>query len=579
MSRQGSIRRAPGRTARLVPVLALTVAAGLGSATARAQQGAAAPGGAPPPGLAVVGGPVVTETPAASAPVLPGNVQVVRFQGPEGVRVEVLGPNPEPVPVGDGHGLATVGLKVGVAYRLRISNLPERPGAELFPVIEMVGHLHRPAGIDPGKYPVRVVISQDDLDDVADKGRLVTQVIYLEDPEQALPIALPKDQIPVVSLNPSEEPLKVAAALGRVVAIVRMGGRRPTPEETTSGMFTFGPGVIGGGPCPFTQPDGTRCPLVCGPVTGTAPPAGRPWLPKDEYLCDGGDHAEPANFGGDGGLRGIDPRDAVIQFNDGRRPRALPTNVVCVYAPRFAEVRTSVGPNEATLIESVANSKIVEKEASEAVRQGPKRLVQRQEPEAARSRARPSALGADVRPGIHSDLKVPSGYELTTHIAGNVKVQGPETSRVRQKPAGMKERTKFQGIKTAEGPVLTGVVEGAGQTVMTWTPRETVGVEMPPNKPGLAVVKRVSASEAEAGDVLTFFIQYRNMGNTPIRDVTVFDSLLPRLAYVKGSARGPKGTAFSSEENRVGSTELKWVLPAAVPPGVEGHVSFQAVVR
>jgi hypothetical protein len=69
------------------------------------------------------------------------------------------------------------------------------------------------------------------------------------------------------------------------------------------------------------------------------------------------------------------------------------------------------------------------------------------------------------------------------------------------------------------------------------------------------------------------------MGNTPIRDVTVFDSLLPRLAYVKGSARGPKGTAFSSEENRVGSTELKWVLPAAVPPGVEGHVSFQAVVR
>jgi len=579
MSRQGSIRRAPGRTARLVPVLALTVAAGLGSATARAQQGAAAPGGAPPPGLAVVGGPVVTEAPAASAPALPGNVQVVRFQGPEGVRVEVLGPNPEPVPVGDGHGLTTVGLKVGIAYRLRISNLPERPGAELFPVIEMVGHLHRPAGIDPAKYPVRVVISQDDLDDVADKGRLVTQVIYLEDPEQALPIALPKDQIPVVSLNPSEEPLKVAAALGRVVAIVRMGGRRPTPEETTSGMFTFGPGVIGGGPCPFTQPDGARCPLVCGPVTGTAPPAGRPWLPKDEYLCDGGDHAEPASFGGDGGLRGIDPRDAVIQFNDGRRPRALPTNVVCVYAPRFAEVRTSVGPNEALRIESVANSKYVEKEASEAARQGPKRLVQRQEAEAARSRARPSGLGADVRLGVHSDLKVASGYELTTHIAGNVKVQGHETARVRQKPAGMKERTKFQGIKTAEGPVLTGVVEGAGQAVMAWTPRETVGVEMPPNKPGLAVVKRVSASEAEAGDVLTFFIQYRNMGNTPIRDVTVFDSLLPRLEYVKGSARGPKGTAFSAEENRVGSTELKWVLPAAVPPGVEGHVSFQAVVR
>ena len=48
------------------------------------------------------------------------------------------------------------------------------------------------------------------------------------------------------------------------------------------------------------------------------------------------------------------------------------------------------------------------------------------------------------------------------------------------------------GIKTAESAVMTGIVQGAGQTVMTWTPRETVGVEVPPNKPGLAVIKRVS---------------------------------------------------------------------------------------
>ena len=39
----------------------------------------------------------------------------------------------------------------------------------------------------------------DDFDDVADRGRLVTQVVYLEDPEQALPITLPKDEIPVVT--------------------------------------------------------------------------------------------------------------------------------------------------------------------------------------------------------------------------------------------------------------------------------------------------------------------------------------------------------------------------------------------
>jgi uncharacterized repeat protein (TIGR01451 family) len=526
--------------------------------------------------------PVVTEAPPATAPeapALPPQVQVVRFQGPEGLKVDVLGPNPEPVPVGDNHGIATVGLRVGTAYRLRLSNLPERPGAELFPVIEVVGHLHRPNTIDPGKYPIRVVFTQEDLDDVNDHGRLVTQVVYLEDPELALPISLPKDEIPIVNLNPAEEPLKVAAALGRVMAIVRMGGRRPTPEEATTGMY--GPPAMPGGigPCPFTHDGAARCPVACGPACGAPPPPGMPWLPKDEYLCDGGDHGEAAHFGGDGGLRGINPRDAVVRFDDGRRPRALPTNMVCIYAPRFAEVRVAVGPNEALLVEAPLRTKLVQKEALEAARQGPRRMVRNQGAELARVRERPSGLAADVRPGIHSDQKAAVAYDQAAHIAVAVKPVDAELARTRAKAMLAKERERPVGIKTAESAIVTGRVASASAAVMTWTPRETVGVETPPNRPGLAVIKRVSAGEAEAGEVVTFVIQYRNMGNTPIHDVTIVDSLLPRLGFVPGSSRGPKGTTFTVDDNVAGSTELKWVLPGPVPPGVEGHVSFQAVVR
>ncbi len=314
-------------------------------------------------------------------------------------------------------------------------------------------------------------------------------------------------------------------------------------------------------------------------MVGTPPPPGLAWLPKDEFLCDGGDHNETAHYGGDGGLRGIDPRDAMIQFDDGRRSRLLPTNMVCIYAPRFAEVRTSVGPNEALVVAGAYNSKQVVKEAAELGRQGAKRLTQNQGAEAARVRERATAMASRTRAGVHSDTKAASNYDQTVHIAGNVKIQGTELSRSKEKPVGIKERVKFQGIKTAESAIVTGVAEGAGQTVMTWTPRETVGVEAPPKRPGLAVVKRVSAGEAEAGDTLTFVIQYRNMGNTPIHAVTVVDSLLPRLGYVKGTAMAPKGTVFTAEENRAGSTELKWVLPGPVPPGVEGHVSFEAIVR
>ena len=118
---------------------------------------------------------------------------------------------------------------------------------------------------------------------------------------------------------------------------------------------------------------------------------------------------------------------------------------------------------------------------------------------------------------------------------------------------------------------MTGLVEGPSQAVMSWQPHVMTGVETPPNRPGMAIIKRVSATEAEPGDTVTFMITYRNMGNTPIRSASIVDSLLPRLEYVKGSARGPKGTSFSSAENRVGSTELKWDLPGVIAPGTRAR--------
>ena len=114
---------------------------------------------------------------------------------------------------------------------------------------------------------------------------------------------------------------------------------------------------------------------------------------------------------------------------------------------------------------------------------------------------------------------------------------------------------------------------------MSWKPQETAGVEVPPDKPGLAVIKRVSAGVAEPGDVVEYAIQYRNMGNVPITAVSVIDSLLPRLEYVSRSAKGPAGTVFTAGENRAGGTELRWDLPGAIAPGQEGLVLFRARVR
>ncbi len=87
----------------------------------------AGPAAAAPPGTVVVGpGEVATAPPGA--PLLEPDVQVVRFQGPPGLQVEVLAPTPSPVPAGDGGGIITAGLKRGIGYRLKITGIPERPG-------------------------------------------------------------------------------------------------------------------------------------------------------------------------------------------------------------------------------------------------------------------------------------------------------------------------------------------------------------------------------------------------------------------------------------------------------------------
>jgi uncharacterized repeat protein (TIGR01451 family) len=523
----------------------------------------------------------------AGAIVLEPDVQVVRFQGPPGLVVEVVSPAPIPVPIGDGGGITTVGLKRGVGYRLRVGNLPERPGTEIFPVIEVVGHLHRPEGVDPGKYPIRIVFIQDDLDDVVDRAQLVTKVIYLEDPDQAVPFRMAKDHIPVVTLNPTEPPLRVATSLGRPVAIVRIGGRRPEIGDIENGnagdLGLDWAASIGQNACPFLCQNGARCSLPSGPLCAPAPPPAKPSLPRDEYLCDGGDRGAPAAALSNGRVGGVDPRDAIVGFDIGHKEaaqrRVLPTNVVCVYAPRFAEVRVSTGTNQNVDIQTTKTEKHLAKYSESSSADRAKRLVQNQAAELARARARASGYKGRIFASEESNNRAVVAYSGATLIAVNDQKQIAELARNRQKAGLIKEKLRLDGIKSAEATAISGIAESVSEAVKVWGPHAMTGVETPPDRPGLAVIKRVNALEAEPGDTLTYVIIYRNMGNTPIRTVTIVDSLMPRLEYVKGTAQGLAGTTFSTAVNRVGSTELRWQLPGVLAPGAQGQVSFQAIVR
>lgn len=162
-------------------------------------------------------------------------LQPLLLQIPGGGQVEVFSGSHQPVGAGQTPVLAAV--SVGHLYRLRISNMPNFPGLELYPTVELIDHLHPPAGRED-EFPIPIVLTERDLI-TAERGQLVTRVIYLEQPQLAQQLDPLLREIPQ-SVQPQDNALWEADRLGRPMAIIRIGGRRPSPGSPAAYFGTGG---------------------------------------------------------------------------------------------------------------------------------------------------------------------------------------------------------------------------------------------------------------------------------------------------------------------------------------------------
>ncbi len=155
---------------------------------------------------------------------LPKGGQVTFFAGPE--RRAVAQPAP-----------AVAGVAVGHVYRLRISDMPGYPGIDLFPSIEILDRLHPPAG-KLFDFPVPVQITTAEID-LALRGNLVTKVIYLEQPQLAVP-RRQSDLVGVDVVEAHRNALAEADRRGRPMIILRLGGRVPSRQDGDASFFGTG---------------------------------------------------------------------------------------------------------------------------------------------------------------------------------------------------------------------------------------------------------------------------------------------------------------------------------------------------
>ncbi len=121
-----------------------------------------------------------------------------------------------------------VRLVVGHVYRIRINDMPDYPGVELYPSIELVDHLNPPPGLED-EFPLPIDLTSEEIEAAAE-DRMVHKVIYLERRD------LPRTSdggtgVSVADVPPRSNLLEAAQHLGRPMAIVRLGGRTPAPND------------------------------------------------------------------------------------------------------------------------------------------------------------------------------------------------------------------------------------------------------------------------------------------------------------------------------------------------------------
>lgn len=135
---------------------------------------------------------------------------------------------------------AAFAANAGFLYRFRVTDHLSSQQSAIYPTIELLDRLHPPQGRE-AEFPIPIILHQEDLE-MARRGQMVTRVIYLEQPQFAQQVDPLRREISQ-AVRPNENLLRRADELGRPMAILRIGGRAPSPNSPP-GFFGNGGTIV-----------------------------------------------------------------------------------------------------------------------------------------------------------------------------------------------------------------------------------------------------------------------------------------------------------------------------------------------
>jgi hypothetical protein len=175
----------------------------------------------------------------------------IHFRNPEGMQVRWDVSQPGAF---DGEPLVAPGrynFPQAAMYRLKLTDIPGRPGVELYPTMELGPATPRTeAYLAHNMIPFE--LTEEDLDQVL-SGNFVTKVIYLPDPEHQELALAGVETLVSTRLDPGVDPIVEADRKGSILAVIRVGNKDlelPGSEGNCEGGVAQAGYCDGAGGCP-----------------------------------------------------------------------------------------------------------------------------------------------------------------------------------------------------------------------------------------------------------------------------------------------------------------------------------------
>ncbi len=299
----------------------------------------------------------------------------------------------------------------------------------------------------------------------------------------------------------------------------------------------------------------------------------------DEYICDGGDKDIPVHYF-ENQRFGLNFEDTVGEFVDSDgEPQVRPSCRVCVYAPRFASVRTIDVSHVDISYNNLAGHHDDERLVGVDHQLQPD--VETQADQLIGLDRRDSAGGviADVWEGNLTKID---------WVGGNVQVNRlwQDIGFVRDGMFHQEDEARLaMSIQIAHDwshdlyPIIMADTLQGGIVDASFRAADMTGIHDPRCPGELRIVKLCEQESALPGDTITFVIRYDNIGQKELTEVRILDNLSPRLELKPESVSFDRAGTPGVQDNGAGGRILVFELEEPLPGETGGVLTFDCLVR